>query len=1715
MTKFMRFVSFISFIMVFSATAETAVWQDLIVHDCNRGLHFLPSSPMGGSFDATPVLTVLDTVVKQVKERIGCTDTTKATKSNALCRYLPSVEMALYNFGQHYNKTDHQKMTDAYDGFPRYGFFDNSFPAARDYQGLGMALLGGILPAGVKYDVEAIMPSTCDPLAYLKGQPCNVELDFFEALGMKIGLSVQQCQKSDAYAPFFSVSCQGENCNKIFLPCLSDNECGSQAKCMDLWKDLFRTEPPIDKNASCCIETEYRYNDKDERYDEDWVKKLEDSEAETETGCLGKNKDGSGNVMDHRKPSDSPTEDHRYTVSSWTNGYVCYGQRSSVIDEDILHFLKNVGLIPEAELNQLQTISKDKCQVDNDSSNLSFAWRWIYKVQLFIRKTLFKVNDAFQPQNDGEFKFCMPNMVAANKTKWGEQFGKLYFEDKFDTVKAESQESVRQKHPNNSSRWNEVGLWRFFKKCQTASGGICREFYDVGNFVCNPSCNIKECHWDGGDCDMVDGRKINAITKDTDKQTYKAFVLDVSREKICKTWEEEKDVDGETTREWKEECEVVDDKESSPLEYVKRDDDQLRQYKDSWREAHRKCSQLYGPYNNDEDGHEKCCIGSSSRQNAEVWWVGGTKNQNITCPFMMNDFDGVDTGDCPGKDQAGASGEANCRDPYGYCKCMSVGTFKRNGDNYFTASTMKQSLYVNIDRYDGNGICEAFTAFVCQMPYCDPADPSWDTKTVTDAKDTRSWSGGKGLTPPIRNNEGLDDKDPRKPVAYAGYWQQISEKDLGSSDCGTDSYPTTESLYPPFHGGETGFYELAIGGGDWDPGAREDSEMHLITKNGPSFIKAWDGKLDDGSIVNAELKKAGLLYKRPSKTTLFKGSKGRTMMRMDCDGTMGFGIGNGLEFLGRWSLLHPLTTFIDDAIKYVQKCRHELHGLTFNEDVYRVNWQIWHPESMLYKVSQSGDDGSRPSLAGVEAMYDKSGHEPFNLHNFGSAKKFQDNAFKEGGDLPVEVCTESCRYQDNWRIQMPDTCTYELYKDKGLCKMKFSGLAEFFNVDNFDMLMEFRRCAAPNAGGLFSGAMVMTGPIPTTLSPLQWCSSNSDCKTGNVCMDLTQKINILGDIYGKLPRTVKTKVYTTSTATIMSDRILEDPFSALVYGQKQANPSCVKPDGTFVAARQVLRALGQMSDDGKKELKFCIPNFFDRLANGDDITEDFNKFIKNRVSVKNNGFTVRDLSKNFEATYMYGTNNLKITGTTASIAADEGKVWQQLEVHLGGGSADVTCQQTEQARDAFMKQMKDTDENTFKDLSQNDVLVTCKANTITTTKQAASGKKWQTVTVEVGKGSADVTCKQTSKARDAFMKQLKEKDANEFSDLQASSVHVSCTETTEKRVEQTLEFSGLTKANVESKKTEITKDIADSLSVEETSVTITSIEEKVGRRRRLLESKKIVIDYDVEVPDEAAASALETKMTSGTVMDTVVDKVATSTSVNKANIQVEQEAPVTKAAGVKLAVAVLVDETTATATKTKLETALGDKASVAEKLADEGVETEKNSVVAASDIEEVEAAETTTDTVEVTESAVVMEVQVQVEESTAQATQDKLEEAFNDKEKVAEKLGEAGVVKEDGSPITTTDVKDTTVADEVKKDVSVSVDELPGNVQDLIAEEAEYAEFTESVSSGSSSGSSSPSPSGIDDADMDELDTGFSVTKHCIYLSLYCVLVITNAILHL
>jgi hypothetical protein len=83
-----------------------------------------------------------------------------------------------------------------------------------------------------------------------------------------------------------------------------------------------------------------------------------------------------------------------------------------------------------------------------------------------------------------------------------------------------------------------------------------------------------------------------------------------------------------------------------------------------------------------------------------------------------------------------------------------------------------------------------------------------------------------------------------------------------------------------------------------------------------------------------------------------------------------------------------------------------------------------------------------------------------------------------------------------------------------------------------------------------------------------------------------------------------------------------------------------------------------------------------------------------------------------------------------------------------------------------------------------------------------------------------------------------------------------------KVVKQNLEFTGLTKAEADGKKTELEGDIAQSLGVSSTDVTIISIKEVDARRRRRLLAKKLVIVYEVKVKDEAAATALKTKMTS-------------------------------------------------------------------------------------------------------------------------------------------------------------------------------------------------------------------------------------------------------------
>jgi hypothetical protein len=110
-----------------------------------------------------------------------------------------------------------------------------------------------------------------------------------------------------------------------------------------------------------------------------------------------------------------------------------------------------------------------------------------------------------------------------------------------------------------------------------------------------------------------------------------------------------------------------------------------------------------------------------------------------------------------------------------------------------------------------------------------------------------------------------------------------------------------------------------------------------------------------------------------------------------------------------------------------------------------------------------------------------------------------------------------------------------------------------------------------------------------------------------------------------------------------------------------------------------------------------------------------------------------------------------------------------------------------------------------------------------------------------------------------------------------------------KVVTQNLEFTGLTKTEAEGKKTELQGDIAKSLGVSSTDVTIISITEVDVRRRRRLLAKKLVIVYEVKVKDEAAATALKTKMTSTEFKASIKTNVEATTG---ATVTVTAKTPV-------------------------------------------------------------------------------------------------------------------------------------------------------------------------------------------------------------------------------
>ena len=125
----------------------------------------------------------------------------------------------------------------------------------------------------------------------------------------------------------------------------------------------------------------------------------------------------------------------------------------------------------------------------------------MYKIKNFIRKNLYREIDDFKERLSNQLKFCVPEEMRFSYntlSELGEKLGKKL--DAFDTTEgSESSETTTAANACHS------------KGC---------DVQQVGDWICDTKCNNQECHWDGGDCDLPDSRKINS-----DYDQDRAFVI--------------------------------------------------------------------------------------------------------------------------------------------------------------------------------------------------------------------------------------------------------------------------------------------------------------------------------------------------------------------------------------------------------------------------------------------------------------------------------------------------------------------------------------------------------------------------------------------------------------------------------------------------------------------------------------------------------------------------------------------------------------------------------------------------------------------------------------------------------------------------------------------------------------------------------------------------------------------------------------------------------------------------------------------------------------------------------------------------------------------------------------------------------------------------------------------------------------------------------------
>jgi hypothetical protein len=220
--------------------------EELLTMDCGGTLRLLSGTPAELHFDLSWVKTFLDVTFGQIKERakIKCPS---ITDKEIRRRFMPSVDMMIDRF------LDPPASNAALETFTCPGLFAESLIPGESAFFMLIRHISGYGGDGVcqgsdvdLVDVKGMRPSSCTRTTWDAGEGCLAKV----VTGPKVArisaeLAIDKCSETSIW-PYISVTCGGEACSKIFMPCTSSTQCGTGLTCQSI-VSLFGSSVDIEQ----------------------------------------------------------------------------------------------------------------------------------------------------------------------------------------------------------------------------------------------------------------------------------------------------------------------------------------------------------------------------------------------------------------------------------------------------------------------------------------------------------------------------------------------------------------------------------------------------------------------------------------------------------------------------------------------------------------------------------------------------------------------------------------------------------------------------------------------------------------------------------------------------------------------------------------------------------------------------------------------------------------------------------------------------------------------------------------------------------------------------------------------------------------------------------------------------------------------------------------------------------------------------------------------------------------------------------------------------------------------------------------------------------------------------------------------------------------------------------------------------------------------------